>query len=86
MRKRSLQIDLKPHCYEEELQLEEVIGEEDVEDVEIEQDVQSIESFFEGVIQTVRKFKPSTIDRLKQTVANLVMDAEIEEMEENMEL
>ena len=41
-----------------------------------------LEIFFYGLAQTMRKLRPLTIAKLKKEMANLVTDAEIQELEE----
>jgi hypothetical protein len=42
-----------------------------------------VDAFFHGIAQTVKQLKPATIAKLKKAVANIVMDAELEEIEQN---
>lgn len=42
-----------------------------------------IDAFFYGIAQTVKQFKPITAARVKKAVANIVIDAEIEDIATN---
>ncbi|EFA08262.1 hypothetical protein TcasGA2_TC005890 [Tribolium castaneum] len=41
-----------------------------------------VDAFFYGIAQTVKQLKPMTVAQIKKSVANIVMDAEISEIEE----
>lgn len=40
-----------------------------------------VDAFFHGISQTVKQLKPSTRARIKKLIANIVLDAEAEEVE-----
>lgn len=45
-----------------------------------------VDDFFHGLAQTVKKLHPMTIARVKKHVANIVMDAEIEDLQSYYEV
>ena len=44
-----------------------------------------VDAFFQGIAQTVKQLTPSTVAKVKKAVANIVMDAEIDELEGSRE-
>ncbi|RZC33182.1 uncharacterized protein BDFB_014733, partial [Asbolus verrucosus] len=50
------------------------------------EDAHPVDAFFHGVAQTVKQLRPATVARLKKAVANIVMDAELEEIEDGAKI